>query len=384
MTTSPETIQDREFSRKAVDASIRIGLVIIIVAYCFQFIRPFLVPVLWGVIIAVAVYPGYRWLRSSLGERHRLAATLLALVGLALLIVPVFMLGGTFLDNMIALSQGLKEGTLVVPPPPEGVGTWPLIGERLEALWSQASQNLESTLQRFEPQLRVFGSWLLSTGAGTGIVILQFVIAIVIAGVLLASARGGQQAALAVATRLVGERGKTLIDLVGATVRSVAVGILGVALIQALLAGIGLFVVGVPGAGVWVLLVLLLAVVQLPSLLILGPIIVYVFYTASTFTAVVFMIWSIFVSLSDGFLKPLLLGRGVDVPMLVIFVGAIGGFIAQGLIGLFIGAVFLAVGYKLFQTWVDEGRPEQAKGRRGGSHRRQRRRRPNLEGGRVG
>lgn len=384
MTTSPETIQDREFSRKAVDASIRIGLVIIIAAYCFQFIRPFLVPVLWGVIIAVAIYPGYRWLRSSLGERHRLAATLLTLVGLALLIVPVLMLGGTFLDNMIALSQGLKEGTLVVPPPPEGVGTWPLIGERLEALWSQASQNLESTLQRFEPQLRVFGSWLLSTGAGTGIGILQFVIAVVIAGVLLASARGGQQATLAVATRLVGERGKTLIDLVGATVRSVAVGILGVALIQALLAGIGLFVVGVPGAGVWVLLVLLLAVVQLPSLLILGPIIVYVFYTASTFTAVVFMIWSIFVSLSDGFLKPLLLGRGVDVPMLVIFVGAIGGFIAQGLIGLFIGAVFLAVGYKLFQTWVDEGRPEQAKGRRGGSHRRQRRRRPNLEGGRVG
>lgn len=384
MSTSSETTRDREFSRKAVEASIRIGLVVIIAAYCFQLIRPFLVPVVWGVIIVVAVYPGYRWLQSALGERRRLAATLLTLVGLALVIVPAVMLGGTLLDGTVALSQGLKDGTLVVPPPPEGAGTWPLIGERLEVFWGQASQNLESTLQKLEPQLQAFGSWLLSTGAGTGIGILQFVIAIIIAGVLLANARAGHQAALAVAMRLVGERGKAFVDIASATVRSVAQGILGVALIQALLAGIGLFVVGVPAAGLWVLLVLLLAVVQLPSMLILGPIIVYVFYTASTFTAVVFMIWSIFAGSCDTFLKPLLLGRGVDVPMLVIFVGAIGGFILEGIIGLFIGAVFLALGYKLFLAWLEEQKPQTAKARGRDSRRRQRRPRPDLARERAG
>ena len=136
--------------------------------------------------------------------------------------------------------------------------------------------------------------------------------------------------------------------------RSVALGILGVALIQTVLAGIGFLVVGVPGAGLWALLVLILAVVQLPTILILGPIIVYVFSTSSTVIAVVFAIWSILVGISDAFLKPLLMGRGVDVPMLVIFIGAIGGFMTSGIIGLFVGAIIFALGYKLFLAWLNE------------------------------
>ena len=145
----------------------------------------------------------------------------------------------------------------------------------------------------------------------------------------------------------------------------VALGILGVALIQTLLASLGFLLVCVPGAGLWALLVLILAVVQLPTILILGPIIVYVFSTSSTVAAVVFAIWSILVGISDAFLKPLLMGRGVDVPMLVIFIGAIGGFMTSGIIGLFVGAVILALGYKLFLTWLDkdtqpEGEPSKS------------------------
>jgi len=151
--------------------------------------------------------------------------------------------------------------------------------------------------------------------------------------------------------------------LASATIRSVAQGVLGVALIQSILAGIGLLLIGVPYAGVWAGLVLLLAIVQLPPILILGPIVVYVFSVAETVPAVVFMIWSMLVSSSDAFLKPLFLGRGMDIPMLVILLGAIGGMILSGIIGLFVGAVVLAVGYTLFTVWLEQeqqGSEEQA------------------------
>jgi predicted PurR-regulated permease PerM len=180
----------------------------------------------------------------------------------------------------------------------------------------------------------------------------KFVISIVIAGVLLANGARAADASREIATRLAGERGAPLTELARATVQSVTRGILGVAAIQSLLAGMGLLAVGVPAAGLWALLVLLLAVIQLPPLLVLGPIIVYVFWTSSTLVAVAFAVWTLLVGTIDNFLKPLLMGRGVDVPMLVVFLGAIGGFMLDGIIGLFVGAVVLALGYSLFTAWL--------------------------------
>lgn len=210
------------------------------------------------------------------------------------------------------------------------------------------------------PQLKKYGIPVLSAAAGAGIGILKFVVSIIIAGVLLTNDVGGSRVARAIATRLTGERGPGIVEMAGATVRSVALGIVGVALIQSLLAGIGFLAVGVPGAGLWALVVLILAVVQLPTFLVLVPIIIYVFSTSSVGVAVVFAIWSILVGMCDAFLKPLLMGRGVDVPMLVIFIGAIGGFMRSGIIGLFVGAIVLALGYKLFIAWLNEGtQPEQ-------------------------
>jgi len=207
---------------------------------------------------------------------------------------------------------------------------------------------------KLTPQIKDIGTPLLSSAAGVGVGVLKMVVSIAIAGVLLAKADGGSRAALAIATRLRPERGSETIELAAATVRSVALGILGVALIQALLAAIGFLVVGLPGAGLWALLVLIIAVVQLPTILILGPIIVYVFYTHNTAVAVVFAVWCIIVGLSDNVLKPLLMGRGVDVPMIVIFIGAIGGFIAYGIFGLFAGAFVFALSYKLFLSWLKD------------------------------
>jgi predicted PurR-regulated permease PerM len=264
------------------------------------------------------------------------------------------MLSGSLIETARAYSAHLDAGTLSVPPASESVRSWPVIGEPLYSFWSEASNNLGAALSKITPQLKKVGIPLLTAAAGAGVGILKFVVSIIIAGVLLANDAGGGRAARAIATRLAGERGTTAVELAVATVRSVTLGILGVAMIQALLASLGLLVVGVPGAGLWALLVLILAIVQLPTILVLGPIIVYVFSTSSTVTAVVFAVWSILVGISDTFLKPLLMGRGVDVPILVIFIGAIGGFMTSGIIGLFVGAIILALGYKLYLIWLDQ------------------------------
>jgi predicted PurR-regulated permease PerM len=355
MASSNQPSEDRAFVKRATEASIQIGLVVLLAYWCFQIFQPFFDTIVWGIIIAVATHPLYRRLKSALGGHGKLAATVITLLALVLLIVPIVILSETLFDSAHVLSTELHERTLHVPPPSEKVRSWPIIGEHLYKTWSLASTNLEAALSGMAPQLRAFGSWFLGAAAGTGASILKFLFSIIIAGVLLAKAGQGHQAAQALGNRLAGQRGDELVDLAGATVRSVTQGILGVALIQSILAGLGCLVAGVPGAGLWALLILLLAVVQLPPLMILGPIIIYVFSTADTATAVLFTIWSVFVGASDTFLKPIFLGRGVQVPMVVIFIGAIGGFITSGIIGLFIGATILALGYRLFLAWLQEG-----------------------------
>ena len=348
----------RTFIRNSVEASISIGLVAMLVFWCFVYSKPFVTPIIWGVIIAVAIYPVYQRLLAALGDRQGLAATLYTVFFLIILIVPTVLLAGTLVESVKYLATGFGNGTLAVPPPPESVGSWPLVGEPLVEFWSLASENIKEALQQIAPHLKVVGSWLLSTAGGTGLGILQFMVAIIISGFLLAKAKSGQHFALMIVKRFAGERGKQIIELVEATVRSVALGILGVAAIQAILAGLGFMVAGVPAAGLWALLCLLLSVVQIGILPVVIPIIIYLFNTADTFTAVVFLIWSVPVSLTDNILKPIFLSRGVKTPMAVIFIGAIGGFLASGIVGLFIGAVVLSLGYELFMNWVKEDNQE--------------------------
>jgi len=345
------------FVSNAVEATIRIGIIILLAAWCFEIVRPFVIPIVWGMIIAVGAYPAFLSLTRRLGGRRILSATLITLLGLLLLIVPTVMLSGTLIESAHDLAGDLKKGAIAVPAPPAGIKDWPLIGEKLDGFWRQASQNLAATAVQFAPQLKAAGTWLLSTAAGAGFGILKFLLAIVIAGVLLAHAEAGGKAAYAVATRLAGRKGAEFAKLAEDTVRSVTRGILGVALIQSLLIGLGFMVMGIPGAGLWALLCLILSVIQIGPFPVVLPILVYVFWTADTVPAVVFLIWSIFAGSIDNVLKPILLGRGVQVPMAVIFIGAIGGFITSGIIGLFVGAVVLVLGYKLFLAWLDE-RPQ--------------------------
>jgi predicted PurR-regulated permease PerM len=352
--TGDKEVQERAFLNRATEATIRIALVALLATWCFQIVKPFILPVVWAIIIATALFPAYRYLARMLGGRERLTAVLLVVIGLALLIAPSVLSAGSLVDNVRWLSDGLSGGELEVPPPPENIASWPLIGEKLSAFWMLAHVNLMGALQQLGPHLKPLAGGFLSGIAGVGLGIVQFVVSIVLAGVLLASSRRGAEVAAAVATRIAGERGPEFVALSGATVRGVSQGILGVAVIQSLLVGVGLFAASVPHASLWTVLCLVMAVIQLTPLLLLLPIIVYVFATSGTTTAVLFTIWSILAALSDNFLKPLLLARGLDLPMVVIFMGAIGGFLMSGFIGLFVGAVVLALGYKLFMAWLGE------------------------------
>lgn len=354
MGNTDSTINNRNFIGDSLEAAIRIGLIVLLVWWCILIFKPFLVLVFWAVIIANAVYPLYRKLEKGLGGRSKLTAALFTITALALLTVPSVMLFGSLIDSIQELSAGLEKGTITIPPPTDSVATWPIIGEPLYKFWQSASVNLHATLLKIGPQLKEIAGGLLSSGAGLVVAILQFVISILIAAVFLANTESCHQAAIKVFSRLTHKRGAELVDLSSATIRSVAQGVLGVAIIQSVAAGLGMLVAGVPGAGLWALLVLLLAVMQLPPLLVMGPIVVYYFSVAGTGAAVAFAIFGVLVSASDTFLKPLFLGRGVDVPMLVVLIGAIGGMMLSGIIGLFVGAVILSLGYKLFQAWLEE------------------------------
>jgi predicted PurR-regulated permease PerM len=345
---------DKVFLKNAIDLTIRIGLLLVLASWCFDIVRPFMIPIAWGVIIAVAVFPRYSSLLGALGGRRVTAATLMTVLGLLLLIAPAAMLSATLVDGARWLSKNLQSGTLQIPPPSDAVLGWPLVGEWLHQFWALAAENLTGALTTLAPQFKAAAAWLLPAAAGAGVGILEFLIAIIIAGFLLATAEDGSKAAKAIARRISGDRGLEFANLAEATVRSVTSGILGVALIQALLAGVGFLAVGLPGAGLWALLCLILSTIQIGVVPIVLPAVIYVFSTADTVTAVLFLIWSIGVGLIDNILKPMLLGRGVQVPTAVIFVGAIGGFISWGIIGLFVGSVVLVLSYKLVLAWMHE------------------------------
>ncbi len=355
MPENTSSASNRDFVENAIEAAIKIGALAILVSWCYSIIEPFILPVLWAVIIAVAIFPAYEKLSAKLGGRKKMTATLLSLSAIIFLIAPTVMMSDSLIGAAKVISGGLQNGTLAIPPPQISVKAWPLIGESLYDFWNLAATNIEAAVNKVGPQLKGLGSWLLATAAGIGSSVVQFVISIIIAGVFLVTASKGAQAVDAIATRLAGADGPGLAKLSRDTIRSVAQGVLGVALIQAVLAGIGLMVMGVPGAGLWALLVLIIAIVQLPPILILGPIIFYVFSSAETLPAILFTVWSLIVSASDAFLKPMFLGRGMDTPMLVILLGAIGGMVSSGIIGLFVGAIVLALGYTLFIAWLGTG-----------------------------
>lgn len=351
---------DHQFINRTVEAAIRIGMLAALAVWSFDIARPFLVPIVWGIIIAVATYPAYQALESRLRGRRVLAAVLFTILMIVVVAVPSVVLGESMASSVRQAAAAFQAGALEVPPPPEGVKSWPFVGESLYSFWQLASENIVQAARELGPYIKTAGKWLLGAAAGAGFAALQFLLAIIIAGAFLAHAEGGGRAARAIARRLSPERGLGYAEVAEQTVRSVALGILGVALLQGLLAGTGFLVAGVPGAGLLTLICIVLGVIQIGIVIVLIPVVVYLFSTADTFTAVAFLVYAILIGPVDNILKPLLLGRGVKVPMVVVFIGAIGGFINSGIIGLFVGAVIFTLGYGLFIAWLGPGEPDVA------------------------
>jgi predicted PurR-regulated permease PerM len=340
-----------DYIRRALEASIHIGLVVLLATACLLILRPFVSIIAWGMVIAIAIYPAYQKLRSLLGGGGKLAAVFCALLLLAALMIPVVLLAKTTIEGIGMLATHLRDGSINIPPPPARVGTLPIIGPSLSNTWNMASTNLTGLLKNLAPQIRSLVPELLAASAGVGVTVLQFILSILVTGILLANTSGCITVTHSLANRLFKEQGPEFEELARTTIRSVTNGILGVAIIQSVFAGLGFLVAGLPGAGLWTLVFLFAAVLQIGTLVLILPV-VYMFAIASMTKAILFLLWCLVVGLMDNVLKPLLLGRGVAVPIAVVFLGAIGGFLLIGIIGLFIGAVVLSVGYKLFLAWL--------------------------------
>ena len=353
MNSSDTAAGDRNFQKNAMASFVQIAAVVILVFWCLEIVAPFISIVLWGAIIAVALHPLHVKLSGAVGGREKLSSTIFVLLGLAILLVPSYMLTDSSVSAIKTVGAQLDQGAVQISPPDASVAEWPLIGDKVYAVWSGAADNLEATINKFSDKLRELGGTVVKLAGSMAVGVLQFVLSIIIAGVFLVGAEGSYSMSQKFASSLVGDRGKGLTDLAVETIRSVAKGVLGVAIIQALLSAIGLVAMGIPAAGIWTFIILMLAIMQLPPVLIMGPIAVWVFSTADTVPATIFAIYAIIVSGSDSFLKPLFLGRGMETPMLVILLGAIGGMILSGIVGLFIGAVVLAFGYEIMKAWME-------------------------------
>ncbi|OEF28647.1 AI-2E family transporter [Vibrio rumoiensis] len=353
-----EAHNSKVFISNMIESSIRIGLLFVLLFWTYDIIKPFIIPVIWGVVIAVALMPLTQKLEKLLNGKRGLSATLLTIVAILLIVVPFFILSSSLFSFITDLVTSLHSGSFVIPGPSERIAQIPLVGHKIYDAWELFATNLKSALVQFLPQIK---SAVTGTASllGSGLVtLLMCIISLLIAAGFMTHAESSAKMLRTVAVRVVGKYGEDWTELTAATIRSVLLGVVGVAFIQSILVGSALFVFGIPGAGILSLGVLFLAIAQLPALIIVAPTIFYVFATHDTTGAVIFTVWALLAGLSDNFLKPILMGRGVDVPMPIILIGAIGGMLAAGIIGLFLGAVILAIWYQLFTTWLKMGENE--------------------------
>jgi predicted PurR-regulated permease PerM len=335
---------------------IQIGLAALLLTGCLIILWPFVPLIMWGIIIAIASYPKFLKLEKLLKGRRGLAAVLWTLMLLAVLIVPLVLLTNSLIDGLRPFAAKPREGSLTLPPPPPSVEQWPIIGGPLSRTWNAASLDLANSIMKFAPQVKSAVPGILAASADVGLTALQFFLSILLSGAILGNADAAARATRLICNRLFGEQGPEFQQLIGTTIRSVTFGILGVALIQSILAAAGFFAFGIPAAGLWSVVFFIGAVLQFGGLALI-PAVIYFFAVASTVKAVGFLVWCLVVGSLDNVLKPILLGRGAAVPISVIFLGVIGGFLSMGIIGLFVGAIVLSVGYKLLLAWIN-GRPE--------------------------
>jgi len=351
-----QTISGGEFIQLAV----RLGLLAFLVYWSFVLVRPFIPILVWSMVLAVALYPPYNWLSVHLGDRPKLAAAIITIINLAIVIGPVTWLGYGVIDGLQDIARQLGAGILTVPSPPEGVKEWPVVGAQIHELWNYAFTNLKAALKEVAPHLKPLAGPVLAFAGSAGVGTLKFVAAVMLSGFLFHYGPGLVATTRRIQARVVTQRGQDFVALAGLTIRTIAQGVIGVAVLQSLLAGIGLKLAGVPHAGVLAFLVLVLAILQIGSAIVLVPVIIWIWATKDFAVALLLTIYLLVVGLADNILKPILMGRGLNTPMLVIFIGVLGGMLAHGIVGLFVGPIILAVTWELMMAWIREERPDAA------------------------
>ena len=343
-------------SQDLLELIIRVGLIAFVVYFCIRIISPFATLLLWALILAVAIYPLHQRLAIYLKHKQGTTATAIVILGLLIIAGPSILLINSLVDQMHTLTAALESSSFALKQPDQTVAQWPLVGEKIYAAWSSAAADLPAFLESIQPQLVAISKAALSFATGMAASTFVFLVSFIIAGVMMAYGESGAQVMRRISIRLAGpDKGPKLYGLSTATIRSVATGVIGVAFIQALLLGIGFMLAGIPAAGLLAIVALIFGIAQLPAMLLSLPAIAFIWWTGdmSTTINVLLTLYLLVAAMADNVLKPILLGRGVEAPMPVILLGALGGMIMSGIIGLFIGAVLLAVGYIVFMEWVD-------------------------------
>lgn len=339
-------------SKHVIEISIRLILLGAVLFWCFEIILPFIMPALWGAILAVSLNPIQEFFETRFKMKSSLAAVLITLLVLSMVIIPSVIFFSSAVDIILVWKTQFEQGNFVMPEVPQSIQNLPVIGSKIHEFVINLNENLEKLIISHQAQIIEILKSVVKIVVGTGYTLLEFIFCIILSGVFLAIGDRDKFSG-AVLIKIIGKDGGTYIDLIVKTIRSVVKGVLGVAVIQSVLAGIGLFLAGIPYAPIWTLFCLILAIVQIgPGPIIIGTCI-YLFNVESTMFASLWSIYFFGVAVSDNILKPILLGRGSQVPMIVIFLGVIGGFILSGFIGLFTGAIVLSIGYKLFTFWMN-------------------------------
>ncbi|MBC6365501.1 AI-2E family transporter [Algoriphagus sp. AK58] len=354
MNPANKSLSQQVNSSSIINHAVRLGALGILLFWCFNILEPFVIPIIWGFVFASTFSPLHNYLTGKFQLKEGLSATLITLLALAVLVVPpvIFILVGA--EEIRGLASRLESNDLFIPPANEQVKSWPLIGEKVFAFWNDASTNLTATMQKHQESLKPILANLIQSLKKTAGGILLIFISIIISGVLLAFEKEETGFFKRMLIKLAGQKtGEKMAGVAKQTIQNVVKGILGVAAIQSLVIGIGLFVFKVPFAPVLVVVSLILAIIQIGPLPVVIGVIAYAWSTMDSGPAVILTIWMILAGLLDNVLKPILLGKGATVPMLVVFLGAIGGFIYSGFLGLFTGSIILTLGYQLLITWLD-------------------------------
>lgn len=330
----------------------RIGLVGLFAYWSLTLIAPFAIILIWAAILAVALYPAYTALSAVLGHRPRVAALVITMLGLLVIVAPLAAIAISFAEGLQVVLARLNDRSLLISAPPDSIRSFPLIGERIYSVWSMASDNLEAVLQQIKPSLLQAGSKALGTIASIGADLLSFVVSVLVAGFLFGSGARLANSARGFASRIGGERGVGFLQLAAATIRNVARGVIGVALLQAFLCVLILSLFKVPAPGAIAFVVLILCIIQIGPALVLLPVIVWAWTSMEFGMAALFTILLIPLLIIDNVMKPILVARGLSTPTLVILLGVLGGTLSYGLIGLFLGPIVLSVFHDLLLIWM--------------------------------